>query len=167
MTILTFRHIQCLRLMYAEVAWVLVSSGTQVQPRVILDPDYLPDYLSVSYDYAYAHYFLGLKGTYKIYMNKSKCTNWYLAIFWRSISFKFKNFKSKIFLFFYEELEVWQHWGISFFLVKFNKKRTFVQLRKVHGIHGIARLHYHHDLTSVKPKMSLAIAWLKNNFAKF
>ena len=33
----------------AEVAWV--SSGTQVQPQVILDPDYLPDYLSVSYDY--------------------------------------------------------------------------------------------------------------------
>ena len=38
--------------MYAEVAWVLVSSETQVQPQIILDPDYLPDYLSVSYDYA-------------------------------------------------------------------------------------------------------------------
>ena len=38
--------------MYAEVAWVLVFSGIQVQPQVILDPDYLPDYLSVSYDYA-------------------------------------------------------------------------------------------------------------------
>ena len=37
--------------MYAEVAWVLLSSGAQVQPQVILDPDYLPDYLSVSYDY--------------------------------------------------------------------------------------------------------------------
>ena len=37
--------------MYAEVAWVLESSGTQVQPQVIFDPDYLPDYLSVSYDY--------------------------------------------------------------------------------------------------------------------
>ena len=37
--------------MYAEVAWVLVSSGTQVQPQIILDPDYLLDYLSVSYDY--------------------------------------------------------------------------------------------------------------------
>ena len=33
--------------MYAEIAWVLVFSGTQVQPHVILDPDYLPDYLSV------------------------------------------------------------------------------------------------------------------------
>ena len=44
--------IQCLHLMYAEVAWVLVSLGTQVQPQVILDPDYLPDYLSVYYDYA-------------------------------------------------------------------------------------------------------------------
>ena len=52
MTILTFQHIQCLHLMYAEVAWVLVSSGTQVQPQIILDPDYLPDYLSISYDYA-------------------------------------------------------------------------------------------------------------------
>ena len=37
--------------MYADVAWVLVSLGTQVQPQVILNPDYLPDYLSVSYNY--------------------------------------------------------------------------------------------------------------------
>ena len=37
--------------MYAEVAWVLVSSGTQVQVQIIPDPDYFPDYLSVSYDY--------------------------------------------------------------------------------------------------------------------
>ena len=37
--------------MYAEVAQVLVSLGTQVQPQVILDPDYLLDYISVSYDY--------------------------------------------------------------------------------------------------------------------
>ena len=41
--------------MYAEIAWVLVFWGTQVQPQVILDPDYLPDYLSVSYDYARTH----------------------------------------------------------------------------------------------------------------
>ena len=40
--------------MYAELAWVLLSSGTQVQPQIILDPDYLPDYLSVSYDYEIA-----------------------------------------------------------------------------------------------------------------
>ena len=51
LTILTFQHIQCLHLMYAEVAWVLVSSGTQVQPQIILDSDHLRDYLSVSYDY--------------------------------------------------------------------------------------------------------------------
>ena len=51
LTILTFRHIQCLHLMYAEVAWVVVSSETQVQPQVKLNPDYLPDYISVSYDY--------------------------------------------------------------------------------------------------------------------
>ena len=33
-------------LMYAEVAWVLLSSETQVQLQVILDPDYFPDYLA-------------------------------------------------------------------------------------------------------------------------
>ena len=54
MAILIFRHIQCLHLMYAEVAWVLVPSGTQVQLQIILNPDYLPDYLSVSYDYGFA-----------------------------------------------------------------------------------------------------------------
>ena len=36
--------------MYSEAAWVLVSSGTQVQPQIILEPGYLPDHLSVSYD---------------------------------------------------------------------------------------------------------------------
>ena len=48
---LIFRHIQCIHLMYSEVVWVLVSSGTQVQPQIIFDPDYVPEYLSVSYDY--------------------------------------------------------------------------------------------------------------------
>ena len=51
LTILTFLHIQCLHLMYAEVAWVLVSSGTQVRQQIIVNPDYFRDYLSVSYDY--------------------------------------------------------------------------------------------------------------------
>ena len=51
MTIPTFQHIQCLHLMYAEIVWVLVSLGTQVQPQIIPNPDYLTDYLSVSYDY--------------------------------------------------------------------------------------------------------------------
>ena len=37
--------------MNSEVAWGLASSGIQVQPQIILDRDYLPDYLSVSYDY--------------------------------------------------------------------------------------------------------------------
>ena len=45
LTILTFWHIQCLHLMYAEIAWVLVSSEIQVQPQVIPVPDNLPDYL--------------------------------------------------------------------------------------------------------------------------
>ena len=37
--------------MYDEVAWILVSSRTQVQPQIIFDQNYLPDYLSVSYSY--------------------------------------------------------------------------------------------------------------------
>ena len=36
--------------MHTEVAWVLVSSRAQVQPQIIPEPGYLPDYLSVSYD---------------------------------------------------------------------------------------------------------------------
>ena len=52
LTILTFQHIQCLHLMYSEVAWVPVSLGTQVQPQITPNPDDLPDYLSVSYGYA-------------------------------------------------------------------------------------------------------------------
>ena len=44
-------------MMYAELAWVLVSLGTKVQLQIILDPDYLPDYLSVSYDYGKNSYF--------------------------------------------------------------------------------------------------------------
>ena len=51
LTLLTFGHTHCLHLMYAEVTWVLVSLGTQVQSQIILDPDYLLDYLSISYDY--------------------------------------------------------------------------------------------------------------------
>ena len=37
-----------------DVCWGslgLVSSETQVQQQIILDPDHLPDYPSVSYDY--------------------------------------------------------------------------------------------------------------------
>ena len=48
--VLILRYIHCLHLMYADVAWVVVSSGTQVQPQIILNPEYLPD-LSVSYDH--------------------------------------------------------------------------------------------------------------------
>ena len=53
---LTFRHIQYLHLINTEIAWVLVSSGTQVQSQIILDPDYLLDYLSVSYDHVFMQY---------------------------------------------------------------------------------------------------------------
>ena len=37
--------------MYSELAWVLVSLGTHVQLQIIMNLDYLPGYLSVSYDY--------------------------------------------------------------------------------------------------------------------
>ena len=37
--------------MHAEVAWLILSSGTQVQSQIMLDPNYLPNYPSVSYDY--------------------------------------------------------------------------------------------------------------------
>ena len=37
--------------MYSDVAWAQVSSGIQVQLQIILDPYYLSEYLSVSYDY--------------------------------------------------------------------------------------------------------------------
>ena len=55
--VLIIRHIQCLHLMKSEVAWVLVSSGSQVQPQIILDSDYLPVYLSVSYDHVFNLFF--------------------------------------------------------------------------------------------------------------
>ena len=51
LTILSFRRIQYLHLMYAEVAWILVSSGTQVQLQTILNPGYLTNYFFFSYDY--------------------------------------------------------------------------------------------------------------------
>ena len=49
--VLIFQHIQCLHLMNSDVAWVLASWGSQVQLQIMLNPDYLSDYLSVSYDY--------------------------------------------------------------------------------------------------------------------
>ena len=42
--------------MHGEIGWILVSSGTQVQSQVILDPDYLADYLSVSHDYGNSYF---------------------------------------------------------------------------------------------------------------
>ena len=51
--ILIFRYFQCLHLVYSEVAWVLVSSGTELQKHTILELKYFPNYLSVSYDYDY------------------------------------------------------------------------------------------------------------------
>ena len=40
--------------MNSEVALALVSSGTQAQPQIILDPDYFLDHFSVSFDYGNA-----------------------------------------------------------------------------------------------------------------
>ena len=46
-----FPRLQCLHLMCSEVICALVSLRTQVRLPIILEPDSLPDYLSVSYDY--------------------------------------------------------------------------------------------------------------------
>ena len=43
--VLLFGYFQYLHLMYSELARVLVSLRTQVQSQIILEPDYLPDYL--------------------------------------------------------------------------------------------------------------------------
>ena len=48
--VLITKYIQRLHLMYSDVASVIVSSETQDQRKIILDPDYL----SVSYDYGLA-----------------------------------------------------------------------------------------------------------------
>ena len=45
---LIFWHIQC---SFDVFFGSIVSTGIQVQPQIILHPDYLPDYISVSYDY--------------------------------------------------------------------------------------------------------------------
>ena len=47
--------------MYSEVAWVLISSRTQVQPQITLKLEYLLDYLSVSYDYDLQENLFGTK----------------------------------------------------------------------------------------------------------
>ena len=49
--VLIFQHIHYLHLMSSELAWVLVSSETQLQLQIMLALECLPDYLSVSYDY--------------------------------------------------------------------------------------------------------------------
>ena len=46
--------------MYSKVAWDLVFSGTQVQPQIMLEPNYLPDYLSVSHDYVSMNVFYSM-----------------------------------------------------------------------------------------------------------
>ena len=70
--------------MYAEVAWVLVSSETQVQPQITLDPDYLPDYLSVSYDNVHIQKFLwsfGFLSRLSTHVFITNCgLNWYVYI---------------------------------------------------------------------------------------
>ena len=49
---LTFPDIQCLHLMFPEVAWALVSSKSQIQLQIMLNSFYSHDYISISYEYA-------------------------------------------------------------------------------------------------------------------
>ena len=49
--VLLLSHIECLHLMDCEITWVLVFSGTQIKPQIIIDTYYLLDYLFFSYYY--------------------------------------------------------------------------------------------------------------------
>ena len=77
--------------MYAEAPWVLVSSETQVQSQVILDPDYLPDYLSGSHVYGFINLFIFLNT-----LKKSRCRFAYL----------FVSFPKSFFLFFFRGFNI-------------------------------------------------------------
>ena len=78
-------------MMYAEAPWVLVSSETQVQSQVILDPEYLPDYLSGSYDYGFINLLIFLNT-----LKKSRCRFAYL----------FVSFPKSFFLFFFRGFNI-------------------------------------------------------------
>ena len=58
--------------MYSEVAWVLVFLRIQIHLQIIPNPDYLPDYLSVSYEYAKSNETI----------EGSKKMIWYFHFFW-------------------------------------------------------------------------------------
>ena len=47
--VLVFKNIKLEHLMYSKVAWAQVPSRIQVQRQIILDPEHLPGYLSISY----------------------------------------------------------------------------------------------------------------------
>ena len=55
------RHIQFLHLMNSKLTLLLIPLGTKVQPQIILDPDYLPGYLCISYDYGRTGNLIGNK----------------------------------------------------------------------------------------------------------
>ena len=55
--VLIFRHIHFLHLIYSEVAWILVSLGTQTM-------NHLPDHLSISYDYVKMKHLMTESGYY-------------------------------------------------------------------------------------------------------
>ena len=105
--------------MYAEVGWVLGSSGTQVQAQIILDPDYLTDYLSVSYDYAFR----------KIVMLSAKLT---ILISWSPICttlillLALMKLASTSFAVMYNSMENRQPWQTSQVRVKGSDKRPFI-----------------------------------------
>ena len=80
--VLIFLHIQCSHLINSEVASVLVSLGTQVQPQIILDLDYLLDYLFISYDYGETNCSTPITGSSEKIENAAKsCKNTYCKTF--------------------------------------------------------------------------------------
>ena len=74
---LIFRHIQCWYLINSEVAWVLVSLGTQVHTEMIIDPDYLPEYFFASYAYALNLYLIPILKL-EIWLESPLTTYWFL-----------------------------------------------------------------------------------------
>ena len=86
--VLIFPHIQCLHLMYSEVAWALVFSETQVWSQTILDPDYLLDYLSVYCKFSNSFISASKNILFFWFEIFSKIS--FRKVFWRNLTFFFR-----------------------------------------------------------------------------
>ena len=76
-------------MMYSEVAWVLVSSRFQVQLQIILEPGYLPDYLSISYGYGEKWYTISHQRYY------DNISDRHILFFWIQLLNRNQDFKEE------------------------------------------------------------------------